>query len=220
MNNYVIMLIDLHVHSSLSDCSSLAVEDILAHAGARGLDGVCVTDHGSMDAGLYIDEGVQENGLVVVVGMEYETPDGDFLIFGPFEDINPGLSAVSLLRLVNEKGGAAVAAHPFRANRPVEGYVFQDGLCSVIEVLNGRNTFADNLRAQALLERHPLVPVSGSDAHSLVELGRCATFFDAPVASREDLVNCLNQGLVRPAVKPWIKQVRDRAGVSRHNRIS
>jgi hypothetical protein len=34
-------------------------------------------------AGRYIEEGIQDNGLYLLIGMEYATPDGDFLLFGP-----------------------------------------------------------------------------------------------------------------------------------------
>ena len=76
------MLIDIHVHSTVSMCSSLSPADIIENGRACGLDGVCITDHDSTAVLSQIEEGFQSNGLLVLVGMEYTTPQGDFLVFG------------------------------------------------------------------------------------------------------------------------------------------
>ena len=194
------MRIDIHVHSSISPCSGLSLEDILAYAKSRGLDGVCLTDHDTMDARAVVREGVQPDGLLVVIGMEYATSQGDFLLFGPFEDLVPGLSARDVLALVDAAGGAAVAAHPCREERPVAVELLAAGLVHALETLNGRNTAEENRLARAWPERFSLPAVGGSDAHSLAELGRSPTRFLTPIASRADLVRALRRGLCAPAV--------------------
>lgn len=190
------MRIDMHVHTNLSPCSSLTPGEILQHAKSLGLDGVCITDHNTMDIRHHMAEGRQPEGLCVIFGMEYDTPDGDFLIFGPFEDFAQGMSARQLLRTVHEAGGAAVAAHPFRAGRPVSEFVVRDGLCGIVENRNGRNTRTENLLADAWLEKYGLTGCAGSDAHELAELGRMATRFDRDIATRADLISALNAGHV------------------------
>ena len=103
------MRFDIHVHSTISPCSELRLEEILAHSRARKLDGVCITDHQRMEAAQHLTEGIQPDGLCVIVGLEYTTPDGDFLVFGPFDGISQGFTAPELLTLVHERGGVAVA---------------------------------------------------------------------------------------------------------------
>ncbi len=39
------MIIDLHCHSNNSDDSLLSIDEIAAHSKAKGLDGICITDH-------------------------------------------------------------------------------------------------------------------------------------------------------------------------------
>ncbi len=192
------MLFDIHVHTTISSCSALRIRDILDHAGTRGLDGVCLTDHNTMDACRHVHEGVQENGLVVIVGMEYDTPQGDFLVFGPLEYLTTGLSAHELLETVRNRGGAVVAAHPFRSGRSTAMELFSSGLVGAIEAVNGRNTPGENALAERLWERYPLVLCGGSDAHSLHELGCAATRFTTPVRSRADLIHALGRGLCVP----------------------
>lgn len=67
------MLFDLHPHTTLSSCSQLQLDQILTQVGAKGLDGVCITDHDTLAVRNTISEGVQNNGLCVIFGMEYTT---------------------------------------------------------------------------------------------------------------------------------------------------
>jgi hypothetical protein len=188
------MLFDLHVHSNISPCSNLPLRDIVYHAQDKGLDGVCITDHDTMVAGQLLDEGLQENGLVVIIGQEYTTRQGDFLLFGPYQDLPPGLNAEKVLNHVQATGGAAVGAHPFRTGRGVDRDLIRSGLCTIIEQENGRNTAWENTQTRTWLTRYPLIPVAGSDAHSLEELGRFPVQFPGPIHSRMDLISALNSG--------------------------
>ena len=194
------MLFDLHVHTALSPCSNLNIGDIVDLAMDRGLDGVCITDHHTMDIRHLLTEGIQANGLCVLFGMEYSTPQGDFLIFGPFEDLAPNLDADLMLSTVRNRGGAAVAAHPFRRARPVDEHLIRDGLCQGVECVNGRNTSHENSAVAKWIQRYRLTQCGGSDAHTLDELGTFATRFFVPVQSRAELIEALGRGLCRPEI--------------------
>ena len=146
-----------------------------------------------------ITEGRQPNGLIVIIGMEYETSEGDFLLFGPVEQIPSRLSAPELLNYTRDAGGVAIAAHPCRKERFVSEVIFQKGLCPVIETQNGRNAIVENLKACRRQSRYGLIATAGSDAHALDELGTAVTRFSAPIYSRQDLVQALKQDLCQPA---------------------
>ncbi|MDD2388133.1 MAG: PHP domain-containing protein [Desulfobacterales bacterium] len=188
------MIFDTHVHTNLSSCSNLKIDDILTHAGARGLDGVCLTDHQTMDIRHHLKEGIQDNGLCVIVGMEYSTTDGDFLIFGPFETIEPGLPAIRLLEMVRQRDGIAIAAHPFRTGRSVSEFIIRDGWCDIVESVNGRNSFTENQKVDSWRQRYALTECCGSDAHALNELGKVTTCLTAPVRSRDDFIRAFKNG--------------------------
>lgn len=192
------MYIDLHVHTRFSACSRLALEEILAHASGRGLDGVCITDHHSMRALETITPGLQPNGLRLFVGQEYSTEDGDFLIFGAAAALPPGMSARALLTAVAQMGAAAVAAHPFRSQRSISEYVIRDRLCRIVESINGRNSEVANQQVEQWRRHYKLIECAGSDAHALEELGRARTSFHIPIDSTADLVHALNHGLCSP----------------------
>ncbi|HLZ19846.1 MAG TPA: PHP domain-containing protein [Smithellaceae bacterium] len=192
------MIFDLHVHTIHSPCSALRLDEILREARSRGLDGVAVTDHNCMDIRHEIVEGVQDNDFCLLVGMEYDTPDGDFLLFGPFEDLKPGLTARELLRLVDERQGVAIGAHPCREGRSLSTHILELSDCRIIEGLNGRNSDAENRGVEQLTKKYPLFQCGGSDAHSLDELGRTATCFEDRITNRNDLIAALKSGRYHP----------------------
>jgi len=198
------MRLDLHIHTRASVCSVLSIEDILSRARTLGLDGVCLTDHDLVARESLAREGVQEDGLVVLVGMEYATAEGDFLVFGPVEKLPVGLSAREMLPRLRDLGGAAVAAHPFRSWRPADPEVFSlgQGLGLAVECYNGRNLPRENDKARILAGCFGLAATGGSDAHDVDELGVAVTRFLRPVRSRAELVSALLAGDCLPELTP------------------
>lgn len=192
------MRFDIHVHSTISLCSQLPLQAIVEQAQAKGLDGVCITDHDTMAVKEQIQEGVQPNGLCVIFGMEYATTEGDFLLFGPFEDLRAGLAAPELLHHVAQSEGVAVAAHPFRSNRPTQEYLINNGMCSIVEGINGRNGQSENDCVASWEDRYAVKLVGGSDAHSVEELGRVSTLFSGTIRNRLDLIHSLQKGCFKP----------------------
>jgi predicted metal-dependent phosphoesterase TrpH len=188
------MRFDLHVHSACSFDGRMKPEELVEVARQRNLDGICITDHQTMAASRLLSEGRQPNGLIVLFGMEYATEAGDFLVFGPFEGLRRDLSADQLFDAVEKAGGAAVAAHPFRAARPVDSFFLEHGPCRIFEGLNGRNTDGENRLAATWCRTNGRASVAGSDAHTREEVGACATRFTVPIRTRDDLVRALNDG--------------------------
>lgn len=188
----------MHTHTTHSACSVLDVHDLISVAGHLGIDGLCITDHQTMDIRHHITEGIQANGVIVIFGMEYETPDGDFLIFGPYENISQKMSAAELLRHVSETGGAAIAAHPFRKGRSVSEHLLKSGAISIVENINGRNTTIENLKMEKWGKHFNFIQTGGSDAHTPNEIGSVVTHFTVPVKSRADLISALQRGLCHP----------------------
>ncbi len=203
LSKYVLlpaMLFDLHIHTTLSSCSQLMVADAITRAKACGLDGICITDHNTMDVRHLLSEGVQDNGLCVIFGMEYCTDQGDFLLFGPFETLKPHLPADLLLHIVDQSGGVAVAAHPFRKGRSLDRRIIDEGRCCAIESLNGRNTPSENWAVEQWRAHFDLAECGGSDAHSAEEVATFATRFLGPVRTRSDLIHLLKSHSCQPEI--------------------
>lgn len=188
------MLFDLHIHSRFSSCSVMSTGDALDQAYALGLDGICFTDHHSRGSARLIQEGPQENGLVVLVGQEYATDQGDFLLFGPLPELAPRMPAPQLLHMVDEAGGVAIGAHPFRQGRRLDPELAEAGILHFIEGLNGRNHTDENELAIQWGLEHGLGLLGGSDAHNTAELGTAVTQFTQTIRNQDDLVRALKSG--------------------------
>lgn len=188
------MLFDMHIHTKFSPCSGFCLEQVLDRARQLGLDGVCITDHHSRAAARVVAEGPQADGLVVLVGQEYATDQGDFLVFGPLPELAPGMPAPQLLEMAAHAGGVAIGAHPFRQGRGLDPGLMAGGLLRFIESINGRNSAEDNNRANQWGRVNGLGLVGGSDAHTAAELGSVVTEFKHAISNQDDLVRALKSG--------------------------
>lgn len=193
------MIIDLHLHTSeFSTCSNVSFKEIISEASRKGLDGICITDHDNMLVKKILDENISSD-LLVIVGIEVLTEEGDILVFGVSDLPKEKISVLELVNLVSEKGGVSIAAHPFRNNnRGIKDLIKDLENLDIIEGFNGNTCFANNLEAvkRASLVNKPII--GASDAHNIRQVGCFATFFSNPINNESDLIKELLKGNVRP----------------------
>jgi predicted metal-dependent phosphoesterase TrpH len=183
------MIIDMHIHTSFSPCSNISIPCLLKRAREIGLDGICITDHNTA-ASKYVFENINDSsGLCVIIGIEYTTPKGDFLIFGPVDHIPDNMDAQELIRWVYKQRGAVIAAHPFRRTRPVDSQCLK--LSKIIESINGRNLPHENDICKNWLKQYGngIKEIGGSDAHTLEEIGYVVTVFKNNIYDVDDLIH-------------------------------
>jgi len=208
------MMIDLHTHTQeYSLCSRLPVEDLIAQAIAVGLDGVAVTDHSRIGGAEAAQRLGAKYGFPVFRGVEVHTTLGDILVFGLYRDFPWEMDGGRLLRMVEEAGGAAIAAHPFRTvghalGRTLRraGIALENALdrspelasFSAVEVLNGSDGDRGAFQARALARALVLPGVGGSDAHFAPEVGSAVTLFPDPISTDEELIAALRSGHCSP----------------------
>lgn len=195
------MIIDMHTHEYLySACSHMSLEDAVVQARRVGLDGLCITDHGSLE--IRRAPCLRNLDFPVFVGVEMSTRQGDMVAFGldSLPDGRP--TAQEFADFVAVRGGFCFAAHPFRLwggglGRQVEAIKNMPGL----EVFNGANAEEDNAKAVRACRRLGLIPVAGSDAHDLDDIGSYATLFPQTVRTVSELVAALKSGRGSPVVR-------------------
>jgi len=207
------MLIDLHTHTQpLSHDSLLTPDDLIAVAKAAGLDAVCLTEHDfTWDADAARDL-ARRHAFTVIPAIEVNTEDGHFLAFGIDRYVYGMHRVPELARVVEQAGGALVAAHPYRRQLPF--HLRRDGdwsealaralanpayrcVCAM-ETLNGRGSERENAFARELAERLGLPAVAASDAHQRDDIGRYATRFERDVTDAAGLVAELRAGRFQP----------------------
>jgi len=193
------MKFDLHVHQNIhSSDSKIDIREGLRYAKSIGLDGVCITDHDSLGMRSNAESLSKEHNLLVIVGVEIYSEDGDILCFGIDEMPTERLSAQNTIDFVQSRGGVCVAAHPFRNNNRGLGELIYDvdGLCAV-EGYNGRTSSLNNDRCILGAKNSNIRITGGSDAHTVNEIGCCYTQFDTEIHCEEDFISALKQGKFR-----------------------
>lgn len=196
--NNKFMVIDMHIHTSFSPCSIINIPNLLKKARKMGLDGICITDHDTMASKPVFDSLGDSEGICVIVGMEYATPRGDFLVFGSTEHVPGGMDAKELIRWVKKEGGVAIPAHPFRKSRPTDPFILSS--FEIVEVLNGRNRPSENESCKRWLAQYGngTRQTAGSDAHTLEEVGRMVTIFKRDICGVEDFIDALHSDNYMP----------------------
>lgn len=203
------MIIDLHTHSRVgSDDSFIDIPELVARAKKTGLEGICITDHDWFWKRDTIEKLSEEHEFLILPGVEMNTNEGHFLVFG-LEKYTFGMHRTEFLKQVlDDIGGVMVLAHPYRRNmhygEDVEDSVARYSRSSVfkfvdiVETHNGRAAERQNRFSRDLCRRLNLKATGGSDAHQLSDIPSGATLFERDIATVEDLITELKAGRFRP----------------------
>jgi predicted metal-dependent phosphoesterase TrpH len=167
---------DLHVHTTFSSDSILKPETLIKVAATRGLDGVAVTDHNTMDGVWRLME--LRSSLRIIPGEEITTRQGEIIGLFLQEAIPAGLDVLETIERIRDQDGIVVAPH---LGDRLRHSVLQRScwpevlpLVNLIEGFNGRTVFkADDCLAQQVATEYGKPLIAGSDSHTPWELGRC-----------------------------------------------
>lgn len=198
------MIIDTHIHENkYSNDSSISLDDVIDAAKKIGLDGVCITDHESN--GLKEDMGsfFEKDGILVIVGAEILTYEGDILVFGVENLPKEKLHAKELLEIVNNVGGVGICAHPYRNNNRGLGDNIRDlhHLLAGVETFNGSTTPHANLYAYAIATEFNLGCFGASDSHVKDKVGTYATEFNSIIRNESDFIKAVKSKNYCPVIK-------------------
>lgn len=187
---------DLHMHTTLSDGAATPAQ--VANLLARGdLAVAAVTDHDTVEGALRVREALAGRGPEIVVGSEVSSADGHLLALFVDRDVPRGLSARETVEIIHERGGLAIAVHPYFPMCSLGDLVAIlpfDG----IEVANGTPLGElANRRAVRRLTASARAVVGGSDAHLLAAVGHVRTHFPGRTAA--DLRLAIERGATWPA---------------------
>lgn len=196
------MLIDLHCHTRVySACSALTPDALVRAARARGLDGVCLSEHDALWPLGEVQRIGRELEFVVLRGMEITTEVGHVLVYG-LNEHHPSLSTLDgLHEIVRAEGGLLYLAHPARRYGSLPPAELISRFDSV-ESQNGTEGLLQNEAAARLAGSTRLPGIGGSDAHSAREVGVCATEFATTVTDESTFLAALRAGNYRAVRLP------------------
>ena len=196
------MKIDLHIHSRYSPDGTLTPEDIIETARKKGLDGVAVTDHGTLQGGLEAKK-YETDDFIVIAGIEIKTDIGEVIgLFLSKEIMSQRFQDVVIE--IKAQGGLVVVPHPFDRMRRSAFRISEEEINFVdaIEGFNGRSVLQTyNRQAVAFAEKHNLPVVAGSDAHHANEIGLAGIITDS-----KDIKDVIRRGdnSIFGKTSPWL----------------
>lgn len=179
--------IELHCHTAASPDSLVKVKDLIKVARKRGLDRLAITDHNTIRGALYAKTLDPE---LIIIGEEILTSRGELLAFFVKEEVPRGLEPLEAIKRLRDQNAFISVSHPF--DRLRHGWELEDlieitPLVDAIEIFNARSFISNvNEEAKEYARVNHLRGTIGSDAHTLVEVGR-ATQLIPPFTDSESM---------------------------------
>lgn len=194
--------VDLHCHTSASFDGVADPAALVRRAAERGLTHLAVTDHQTLDGARRAADAARRAadaappGLVVIVGCEVTSRDGDLVFLFLERPLPPNLSARDTIAAAREQGALVGIPHPFdHFRRSLLLDPAHEGLASLVdwvETMNGRvGRQAANDQTVALATKLGVPGIGVSDAHTLIEVGTVCTEMTGDPGTPSGLLSAL-----------------------------
>jgi len=207
--------VDVHVHTAYSDGVG-SIGDVFRAAEFKGLDGLAITDHGTLDG--YFEAKSCGSRIIVLPGYEVSTDAGHILVLG-LECLPPRLEETvlyeDLIEWVRFNGGLSILAHPAVMKPKLDRWIS----CKpdAVEVLNASYPFRHMLvsRGLSLSLRLGVPVVGGSDAHTPMNVGDAYTIVEVDGdPCGESIIKSIREGKTNYAGKLSPLNMRLRMGAA------
>ncbi len=189
----MLLKIDFHVHTNASKDGLDDVGNIVCMALKRGLDGIAITDHNTMEN---VDRAIElgrKCGLLIIRGEEVKTKEGDVLVFGLRKSIPKDLTLERTIQLARKQKALVFAAHPYALifhSLSSMGNALHHHKLDGVEVFNSR-TYIRNWKSLNTALKYGWCMIAGSDAHSASEVGNAYTLVYAGEKSESAVLEAL-----------------------------
>jgi len=192
----------MHCHTRLSADSLNDPRRLVETAASRGIGALCVTDHNGLKNALALSQ-MSDLPIKVIPSEEVKTSEGEIIGYFLWELVPKGLSPEETVKRIKGQGGLVCVPHPFdtlrtasRLQTPALDRLVQQDSIDILEVFNARSLHhTDNDRALQYAKKHNLAMSAGSDAHTLMEVGRA--YMEVPdFTSAQEFLVALKQGKV------------------------
>jgi len=197
------MILDLHCHTKYSYDCWLEPLDLIRRAKALNPDGICITEHYSYALSAPTADLGQDDGFLILRGLEISTNMGDLLVYGVKHDSwniwsgNTYLDINEVIRKIHSQGAICVPAHPFRGWNSLGDTIFTIDGFDTLETHNGSNSFEKNEKAIHAASTLNLPSIGGSDCHTVKQIGRAVTEFSDPIRTIHEMIGEIKKGNCR-----------------------
>ena len=200
--------IDFHTHTYHSYDSLMRPEKILRIAKERGLNGIIISDHDTINGGLECLRINKDTNFKVVVASEIYTSVGDITALNIREEIHER-NFPDVVRQIKKQGGLVLLVHPYHGHKLSE---IDFSAIDLIEGFNARETYEANRKAGELATAHKIPIIAGSDAHIYSEIANARTWFESLNDLSKPLkTECKRNSIYAEIVSQGIKVVKTRS---------
>jgi predicted metal-dependent phosphoesterase TrpH len=198
------LVVEFHCHTIFSKDSLTNPEKLVETCHRVGIDRVIVTDHNSIQGAL-VARALDPD--LVIVGEEIMTTRGEILAAFVSNGIPAYLTPQETINRLKDQGAFISVSHPFDEFR-TGGWQEKDLLeilpqVDAIEVFNSRCMVPRfNQRAHEFAEKYDIPGTVGSDAHTVLELGRSTLWLD-DFDNADGLRQVIRRGRPRTRGSAW-----------------
>ena len=204
----IVWHVDCHVHTEYSADGMVPLTKIVDLCRSRGLNGIAVTDHNTIDGALKLQE-LAKNDLKVIVGEEIKTIDGEVTGLFLRQHISSGKTVEETVQLIKQQDGLVCIPHPFcrfrRSKLKFEAMLRIIDQVDIVEIFNSRTLMSkDNDLAKQFALDNKKGMVAGSDAHLGYEYGQSYTKIRSFADAREFMINLRSSEIVSQRSPLWV----------------
>ena len=182
--------LDLHIHSHYSEDAVGSPSDIIKSLKKKGLNGMCITDHNTVEGGLNALK-IHTKDFIVIPGAEISTLDGHVLGLNLVKNIPKNLPLLDTIEIIIDEGGVPIIPHIYRNMSGVKKKKLDlviDKL-NVIEVFNSCSQPKTNLRMAKIANEYKLGGTGGSDTHDPKYAGFGYTTFQISDMNADNVID-------------------------------
>ena len=182
--------LDLHIHSQYSEDGMGSPKDIIKSLKKRGLDGMAITDHNSIDGSLKALKDAPKD-FIVIPGLEISTLDGHMIALDVKETIQRELSIEETVEKIIDLGGIPIVPHLYRNLSGIKRGKLEKirKNISAIEVFNACSVPKTNLKTIKVAKELNFGGTGGSDSHNPLFVGYGYTIVDTTDFSKDSIIS-------------------------------
>jgi len=186
--------LDLHIHSQYSEDAIGSPKDIIKSLKKKGLQGMAITDHNTVEGGLKAVKIAPKN-FIVIPGIEISTADGHMLALDVEKNIAKNLSIQETVEKILDQGGTPIVPHLFRNMSGIKKEKLKTihQKINTIEVFNACSMPKTNLKIAKIAKEFNLGGTGGSDSHDPAYAGYAYTVVDTTDMNADTVLSEINK---------------------------
>jgi len=186
--------LDLHIHSGYSVDGTGSPMDIIENLKKRGLHGMAITDHNTLEGSLKALK-IAPKDFIVIPGIEISTLDGHMIALNVLENIERELSIEETVEKIIDLGGIPIVPHLYRNMSGIKKEKLKKihTKISAIEVFNSCSVPYTNLKTIKVAKQFNLGGTGGSDSHEPAYVGFGYTVVNSTNFNKDSILSEINR---------------------------